>query len=236
MTDAERTIRLLICDDQAIVCEGLRAILAPVSQIEVVGVANDGAEAINLARATKPDIVLMDLKMPRMNGIQATKALREQFPKVRVLVLTTFDADEWVMDAIRYGAAGYLLKDTTQEDLIKAIVDTFNGKTHIDPQVAGKILDHMAHPPAKAPPEEKTINQLSERERQVLKLLATGLSNTEIAQTLFLSEGTIKNYVSVIFSKLGVTDRTQAAILAIRAGLTDPSGGGASSPDIWEVR
>ncbi len=217
--DAERTIRVLICDDQAIVCEGLRAILAPVAQIDVVGVANNGVEAIELTRATKPDVVLMDLKMPRMNGIQATKAIREQFPEVRVLVLTTYDADEWVLDAIRYGAAGYLLKDTTQEDLIRAIVDTFHGQSHIDPHVAGKILDHVAHQPSATLPDQKLVGQLSDRERDVLGLLATGLSNTEIAQRLFLSEGTVKNYVSVIFSKLGVADRTQAAILAIRAGL-----------------
>jgi DNA-binding NarL/FixJ family response regulator len=226
---AEEVIRLLICDDQAIVCEGLRAILEPVAQIEVVGVANNGVDAINLTRTTQPDLVLMDLKMPRMNGVQATKAIREQFPDVRVLVLTTYDEDEWVIDAIRYGAAGYLLKDTPQEELIKAIIETVKGWSYIDPQVAGKILKHVAHQPfgsaqgrlARVTLDRKLIGQLSDREREVLRLLATGLSNTEIAQTLFLSEGTIKNYVSVIFSKLGVTDRTQAAILAIRAGLVN---------------
>ena len=221
-TEAGGTIRLLICDDQAIVCEGLRAILSPISQIEVVGVAANGVEAVELTRTTQPDLVLMDLKMPRMNGIQATKAIREQFPEVRVLVLTTYDEDEWVIDAIRYGAAGYLLKDTPQEDLIKAIMDTVKGRSHIDPQVAGKVLRHVAYQPARMAPDRRLISQLSEREGEVLRLLATGLSNAEIAQTLFLSDGTVKNYVSVIFSKLGVTDRTQAAILAIRAGLVNP--------------
>jgi DNA-binding NarL/FixJ family response regulator len=215
----ERTIRLLICDDQAIVCEGLRAILEPVLNIEVIGVANNGVDALELTRTLQPDVVLMDLKMPRMNGIQATKAIREQFPDVRVLVLTTYDEDEWVIDAIRYGAVGYLLKDTPQEDLLKAIVETMKGWSHIDPQVAGKILQRVAHQPAQVLPDQRQIEQLSIREREVLRLLATGLSNTEIAQTLYLSDGTIKNYVSVIFSKLGVADRTQAAILAIRAGL-----------------
>ena len=220
MTDpAEGAIRLLICDDQAIVCEGLRAILEPVLQIEIVGVANNGVDAIDLTRRTQPDLVLMDLKMPRMNGIQATRAIREQFPDVHVLVLTTYDEDEWVIDAIRYGAAGYLLKDAPQEDLIKAIIDTVSGWSHIDPRVAGKILKQVAHQPARVLPDQKLISQLSDREREVLRLLATGLSNTEIAQTLYLSDGTVKNYVSVIFSKLDVTDRTQAAILAIRAGL-----------------
>lgn len=215
----ERTIRLLICDDQAIVCEGLRAILEPVLNLEVIGVANNGVDALELTRTLQPDVVLMDLKMPRMNGIQATKAIREQFPDVRVLVLTTYDEDEWVIDAIRYGAVGYLLKDTPQEDLLKAIVETMKGWSHIDPQVAGKILQRVAHQPAQVLPDQRQIEQLSIREREVLRLLATGLSNTDIAQTLYLSDGTIKNYVSVIFSKLGVADRTQAAILAIRAGL-----------------
>ena len=216
-------IRLLICDDQSIVCEGLRAMLAPVPQIEIVGVASNGMEAIDQVRRLQPDLVLMDLKMPRMNGIQATKAIRERFPKVRVLVLTTYDADDWVLEAIRNGAAGYLLKDTPQEELIKAIMNTMKGWNPIDPQVAGKLLEHVAHQSARPQPDHKLISQLSEREREVLRLLASGLSNTEIAQTLFLSEGTIKNYVSIIFSKLGVNDRTQAAILAIRAGLVNSS-------------
>ena len=218
-TAAEGTIRLLICDDQAIVCEGLRAILEPIQQIKVVGVANNGVDAIALTRATQPNLVLMDLKMPQMNGIQATKAICEQFPDVRILVLTTYDADEWVIDAIRAGAAGYVLKDTPQEDLIKAIMETMKGWSHIDPQVAGKLFKHVADQGDRVVPDQKLISQLSERERDVLRLLATGLSNADIAQTLFLSDGTVKNYVSIIFSKLGVADRTQAAILAIRAGL-----------------
>jgi NarL family two-component system response regulator LiaR len=221
MTDQAQKIRLLICDDQAIVCEGLRAMLTPIPQIEVVGVANNGIEAIYLTRSFQPDLVLMDLKMPKMNGIQATKAIREQFPEVRVLVLTTYDADEWVINAIRNGAAGYLLKDTPQEELVKAIMNTMRGWNPIDPQVAGKILDQVIHQSAPYQQDQKLISQLSEREREVLRLLASGFGNSEIAQTLFLSEGTIKNYVSMIFSKLGVADRTQAAILAIRAGLVN---------------
>jgi DNA-binding NarL/FixJ family response regulator len=222
MTDQEQeTVRLLICDDQDIVCEGLRAMLAPIPQIEVVGVAKNGMEAVDQTRRLQPDLVLMDLKMPKMNGIQATKSIREQFPDVRVLVLTTYDADEWVINAIRNGAAGYLLKDTPQEELVKAIFNTVKGWNPIDPQVAGKILERVASQPKPAAPDQKLVSLLSEREHEVLRLLAKGLGNAEIAQTLFLSEGTIKNYVSAIFSKLGVTDRTQAAILAIRAGLAN---------------
>lgn len=219
MTDQVQKIRLLICDDQAIVCEGLRAMLLPIPQIDVVGVANNGIEAIDLTRRFQPDLVLMDLKMPKMNGIQATKVIHEQFPGVRILVLTTYDADEWVINAIRSGATGYLLKDTPQEELVKAITNTVRGWNPIDPQVAGKILDHVTHQSAPPQQDQKLISQLSEREREVLRLLAKGLGNSDIAKTLFLSEGTVKNYVSTIFSKLGVTDRTQAAILAIRSGL-----------------
>jgi DNA-binding NarL/FixJ family response regulator len=220
MTSQEQNvIRLLIADDQEIVCEGLRAMFAPVPQIEVVGVARNGIEAVDLAGKLHPDLVLMDLKMPRMNGVQATKTIREKFSEVRVLVLTTYDADEWVLNAIRNGAAGYLLKDTPQEELVKAIINTVKGWNPIDPQVAGKILDHVTQQPSPSYPDQKLISQLSEREREVLRLLAEGLGNSEIAKALFLSEGTVKNYVSIIFSKLGVADRTQAAILAIRSGL-----------------
>ncbi len=226
MTNQEREIiHLLICDDQDIVCEGLRAMLAPVPQIEVVGVAKNGAEAIDQTRKLQPDLILMDLKMPKMNGIQATKLIREQFPDVRVLVLTTYDADDWVVNAIRNGAAGYLLKDTPQEELVKAIFNTAKGWNPIDPQVAGKLFDHVTSSPGSGMSDQRSIGQLSEREREVLRLLANGLGNAEIAQTLFLSEGTVKNYVSMIFSKLGVTDRTQAAILAIRAGLANSGKG-----------
>jgi DNA-binding NarL/FixJ family response regulator len=217
--EIQGAIRLLICDDQAIVCEGLRAILESVREIELVGVANNGVEAIEKTRAMRPDLVLMDLKMPQLNGVQATRAIREQLPEVRVLVLTTYDDDAWVLDAVRAGAAGYTLKDAPQEELVRAIQAAMKGWSPIDPQVAGKLFNHVAHQPQRAMPEPAAISQLSERERDVLRLLATGLSNTDIAQTLFLSEGTVKNYVSIILSKLGVADRTQAALVAIRAGL-----------------
>lgn len=219
MNQESDIIRLLICDDQDIVCEGLRAMFAPIAQIEVVGVAKNGIEAVELTGRFHPDLVLMDLKMPGMNGVQATKAIRENFPEVRVLVLTTYDADEWVLNAIRNGAAGYLLKDTPQEELVKAIFNTVKGWNPIDPQVAGKIIDHVTQQPSPPYPDQKLVSHLSEREREVLRLLAEGLGNSEIAKALFLSEGTVKNYVSIIFSKLGVADRTQAAILAIRLGL-----------------
>jgi DNA-binding NarL/FixJ family response regulator len=212
-------IRLLICDDQAIVCEGLRAILSTVPEIDVVGVAHNGSEALHLIPSTRPDLVLMDLKMPVMNGVQATRAVRKDYPGVRVLVLTTYDTDEWVLDAIRGGASGYLLKDTPREDLIRAIFDTARGRNPIDPQVAGKLLARISGQPQPNPAELRLLASLNERERDVLRLLGRGLANPEIAQTLFLSEGTVKNYVSAILAKLNLVDRTQAALFALRAGV-----------------
>ncbi len=211
-------INVLICDDQEVVREGLRVILSKASDIKVVGVAGDGAEALALLEAARPDVVLMDLKMPGMNGIQATRQIRERYPQVRVLVLTTYDADEWVFDAIRSGAAGYVLKDTPVESLTAAIQAAAAGKTPVDPNVAGKLFAQIAR---SAPVDAKPLADLSEREREVLVLLARGLSNADIAQRLFLSEGTVRNYVSAILSKLGVADRTQAAVLALRAGLLE---------------
>lgn len=210
-------IRLLICDDQVVVSEGLRAILGTVPEIEVVGVANDGQEALEQVGQLMPDLVLMDLKMPIMNGVQATRFIHDRYPQVKVLVLTTYDMDEWVFDAIRSGAAGYLLKDAPRETLIEAIKGTMEGDTHVDPKVAGKLFSRITHSvPA---PDSTLINLLSDRELDVLRLLARGLTNTDIAARLFLSEGTVRNYVSSIFGKLGVSDRTQAAVLAIRTGL-----------------
>ena len=212
-------IKVLICDDQYMVREGLRVILGTARGMEVVGLAQDGAEALELIPETKPDLVLMDLKMPGMNGIHATRLIRERHPEVRVLVLTTYDADEWVFDAIRSGAAGYLLKDTPRDQLLEAIQGTVEGKTHVDPAVAGKLFARVAQSAAAA--DTTMVDALSERERKVLSLLAHGLSNADIAARLYLSEGTVRNYVSSIYSKLGVTDRTQAAVLAMRYGLVD---------------
>jgi len=213
-------IRVVICDDQLIVCEGLSKILSSDPEIEVVGVAHDGVEALDVVARVQPDLVLMDLKMPLMNGIVATRQIHEKHPGVYVLVLTTYDDDEWLFDAIHSGAAGYLLKDTPPGDLIASIKGTAMGKSYLDPNVAGKVLESYASRQAasKQPPSNF---HFSEREQEVLKLLAQGLTNTDIAQQLYLSEGTVRNYTSEIFKKLGVSDRTQAAVAAIRYGLVD---------------
>jgi DNA-binding NarL/FixJ family response regulator len=214
-------IRVLICDDQEVVREGLRAILGTGAEMVVVGVAAKGQLAVERVRAAPPDVVLMDLNMPGMNGIQATRTIHGEYPAVRVLALTTYDADEWVFDAIRAGAAGYLLKDTPRAGLIAAIMGTAAGQTFVDPQVAGKLLTQVARGGAGSPTGSATtlIQSLSEREREVLRLLARGLPNGEIAARLFLSEGTVRNYVSAIFAKLGVADRAQAMVVALRGGL-----------------
>lgn len=210
-------IRVLICDDQAVVCEGLKAILSTVPEIQVVGIAYDGEAAVESAEKLSPDVILMDLKMPVMNGIQASRMIRSRFPDMRVIVLTTYDFDEWVFDAIHSGVSGYLLKDTPREALIEAIRGTAGGKTYVDPAVAGKLFERISR--GAVPPDQGIVKSLSEREVEILKLLSQGLSNPEIAARLFLSEGTVRNYVSSILAKLEVTDRTQAALLALRAGL-----------------
>lgn len=212
-------IRVLICDDQVVVTDGLEMILESDPEIEVVGMAHDGSEALELIPNTNPDIVLMDLKMPGMNGIQATRAIKDQYPEVKVLVLTTFGEDEWVFDAVRSGAAGYLLKGTTRAELVTAIKGTAAGESYIDPAVGGTLLSHVA---SSTTSQDTTLTgDFSKRELEILKLLASGLSNTDIAEQLFLSKGTVRNYISAILTKLDVEDRTQAAILAVRHGLVD---------------
>ena len=210
-------MKVIICDDQAIVRDGLELLLKLEKGIDVVGLAQEGAEAVELVSRTSPDLVLMDLKMPGMNGVEATRRICALFPNTKILVLTTFDDDEWVFDAIRAGASGYLLKDTPREKVIEAIRGTTAGKSYVDPMVAGKLLDQVAN--KQEQPSSLITSKLTGREVDVLRLIARGFSNSEIAEKLHLSEGTIRNHVSLIFSKLDVPDRTQAAILAIRHGL-----------------
>ncbi len=210
-------MKVLICDDQAIIREGIELLLRLEKDIEVVGTAANGYEGLRLAEQHQPDLVLMDLKMPQMNGIEATHRLSKQFPEIKVLVLTTFDEDEWLFDALRAGAAGYLLKDTPRADLIKAIRGTVAGKTYMDPAVAGRIVE-QAIDLATQPPTQIT-DKLTEREVAVLQLLAAGRSNQQIARELHLSRGTVRNHISAIYRKLEVNDRTQAALIAIRHGL-----------------
>jgi len=212
-------IRVLICDDQHVVAEGLQAILSTAANIEVVGKAHDGAEAIQLVSAKLPDVVLMDLNMPRVNGIQATREIHQRFPEVQILVLTTYDADDWIFDAIRAGASGYLLKDAPRDTLVAAIEGTAGGETHVDPSVAGRLFKQFAH--ATVPEESPLLARLTERELQVLACLGKGMNNAALAAKLNMAEGTVRNNVSSILSKLELNDRTQAALFALRNGLSD---------------
>ena len=210
-------IRILLVDDQELVCYGLQTILKTARDLEVVGMAHNGVQALEKIPETNPDVVLMDLNMPIMNGIQATREIRARYPHIQVLVLTTYDADEWVFDAIRSGAAGYLLKDTPREQLIQGVKDAYAGETPVDPAIAGKLFASVAE--NRPPAETKIAHDFNDREREILRLLARGLGNNEIAEELHLSEGTVRNYVTAMFVKLGVTNRTQAAIMALRYGV-----------------
>jgi two-component system, NarL family, response regulator LiaR len=210
-------MKILICDDQDIVRDGLGLLLKLEPDIEVVGIASDGAEAVTLAVQKKPNLVLMDLKMPIMNGVEATREIKARCPRVKVLVLTTYGTDDWVFDALRAGASGYLLKDAPREGVLSSIRGTMEGKTFIDPAVAGKVISEIISSKKKS--ATLITSKLTEREVEVLSLLARGLSNEDIAKQLFLSEGTVRNHISSIVDKLGVSDRTQAAIMAIQHGL-----------------
>ncbi len=212
-------MRIVICDDQAIMRDGLEMLLNLEKDIQVVGLAQDGAEAVEQVAQHQPDLVLMDLKMPGMNGIEATRQIRARYPAVKVLVLTTYDDDEWVFDAIRAGAAGYLLKDTPREQVIGAIRGTVDGKSFVDPAVTGKLLGQVAS--QQTQPSTLITDKLTGREVDVLRLIAQGLTNADIAARLHLAEGTVRNHVSIVLAKLQVSDRTQAAVIAIRHGLGD---------------
>jgi DNA-binding NarL/FixJ family response regulator len=205
--------------------EGLAAILSTDPEIQVVGLAGNGQDALALVAEMEPDVVLMDLKMPVLNGVQATQRLQQSHPAVNVLVLTTYADDQWVLDAVRAGAAGYLLKDTRRDLLVSAIKGTAEGQSYLDPAIAGKVMQQAATSPEQIRQRLPEAEALTEREQEVLALLAQGHSNPEIARRLHLAAGTVRNYVSVIFQKLGVSDRTQAAVVAVQHGLVDDGEG-----------
>ena len=210
------TVRVLVADDQALFREALTTLLEVQAGIEVVGEAANGEEAVRSSAELRPDVVLMDLRMPVLDGIAATARLRAEQPAVRVLALTTFDDDEDVFAALRAGAVGYLLKDVTSARLVEALVAAERGETVLQPSVAAKVVARVARLPQDTPPTE---HPLSDREVDVVRLLAEGRSNREIAGTLFLAEGTVKNLVTSVLSKLEVRDRTQAALRARDLGI-----------------
>ena len=218
--DKETPIRVLIVDDQRLMREGLRILLEMEPDLEVVGEAGDGLAALERFAALGPDVVLMDVRMPVLDGVEATRRLREQWPAARVIILTTFDDDAYLFEGLRAGALGYLLKDVSGQDLAKAVRTVAAGGALIDPSVTRKVVAELARraPPVR-PPETALREPLSERERDILRLVAQGLSNGEIAGRLSLAEGTVKNYVTAILQKLGARDRTQAALRARELGL-----------------
>jgi NarL family two-component system response regulator LiaR len=212
-------IRILIVDDHAVVREGLRAFLELQDGLEVVGEAADGEQAIEQARALSPDVILMDLVMPRLDGVGAMRELRVSAPASRVIVLTSFLDDDRLLPAIQAGAAGYLLKDVEPSELARAVRAARDGDAILDPTVAARVVRAIADGSAAAPPEPQ---RLTRREHEVLGLIAHGRSNKRIALELGISEKTVKTHVGHLLAKLGVTDRTQAAVLAVQQGLVDP--------------
>lgn len=209
------TIRILLVDDHGVVRQGLRMFLSLDSELEVVGEASNGAEGIELARRLKPDVVLMDLVMPVMDGITAIQSLRIEFPDVEAIALTSVLEDEKVIGAIRAGAIGYLLKDTQADELCRAIKAAANGQVQLSPQAAARLVREIKSP--------ESPEKLTERETDVLRLLALGRSNKEIANELVIGEKTVKTHVSNILMKLGLSSRTQAALHAVRIGLVKSS-------------
>lgn len=212
--------RILIVDDQRLMREGLRTLLELEPDFDVAGEAGDGAAALEAYESAKPDIVLMDIRMPGMDGVEATRRLRARHPGARVIILTTFDDEAYVFDGLRAGAQGYLLKDLSGNELATAIRTVMAGGALIEPSVARKVFAEFARlAPAARPLDAGLAEPLTEREREVLRGVAEGLSNREIGQKLFLTEGTVKNYVTSVLQKIGARDRTQAALRAKELGL-----------------
>jgi DNA-binding NarL/FixJ family response regulator len=216
------SIRVLVTDDQALVRSGFRMILEARDDIEVVGEAEDGAEAVELARRLDPDVILMDVRMPKLDGVEATRRLTAAGSRARVVILTTFDLDEYVHEAIRAGASGFLLKDVQPAQLVDAVRVVAAGEALLAPTVTRRLLDRFARalPGEKPPP---SLEGLTSRELEILRLVASGLSNAEIAEQLVVTEATVKTHVSSVLRKLHLRDRVQAVVAAYDAGLVQPA-------------
>jgi DNA-binding NarL/FixJ family response regulator len=213
-------IRVLLVDDQRLMRDGLRTLIELETDLDVAGEAEDGLQAVTAYRDMGPDIVLMDVRMPNLNGVEATRRIKADWPEANILILTTFDDDEYIFEALRAGASGYLLKDVSGKELAAAIRTVANGGTLIAPSVARKVVSEFARlKPAPKVSTESLPDPLSEREIEILKVVAQGHTNKEIADQLYLAEGTVKNYVTSILQKIGARDRTQAAIRARELGI-----------------
>jgi DNA-binding NarL/FixJ family response regulator len=217
-------IRVLVADDQALVRAGFRAILEAQDDLEVVGEAGDGGEAVANARELRPDVVLMDVRMPGVDGIEATRRLLRDGDAPRVLMLTTFDLDEYVYEAMRAGASGFLLKDAPRDQLVGAVRTVAAGDSLLAPALLRRLIEDFVRRPAPGARSHPELEELTERELEVLTLIARGLANAEIAAQLFVSEATVRTHVTHILAKLGLRDRVQAVVLAYETGLVQPGG------------
>ena len=218
------SIRVLVVDDQALVRAGLGVILGAQADIEVVGEAGDGLEALDAARRLEPDVVLMDIRMPRLDGLEATRRIMDAGSGARVMILTTFDTDEHVFEALRAGASGFLLKDAPREQLVEAVRTVAAGEALLAPSVTRRLIEEFSRRPVKTERASPLLPSLTAREREVLEAMARGLSNAEMAAALFVGEATVKSHVAHVLMKLGLRDRVQAVIFAYESGVVSPGG------------
>ena len=211
-------IKLILADDQDILTEGLKLILGAEEDIEIVGTANNGKKAYDLCRLRKPDVVLMDIQMPEVNGVEATAMIKNDFPNIKIIVLTTFNDDEYIYDALKNGASGYLLKDASTSEILKAVRTVYNGGALIQSEVAVKVIDKFSQLAKETVDKhiDKRVELLTEREIEICRLIAEGKNNQEIAEQLFLSQGTVKNHITRVLIKLDLRDRTQLAVFTIK--------------------
>ena len=209
-------IKLIIVDDQSILREGLKFMLSRKENIEVIGTGQNGREAYDLCKNNNIDIVLMDIKMPVMDGVEATKIIKRDFPHINIIILTTFNDDEYIFEALKFGASGYLLKDAAMEKIEEAIIEVYNGGVLIQPNVAKKVVNMFSKMTHEDIEIDDRVNQLTYREKDILRNLGEGKSNREIADVLYISEGTVKNHITSILSKLELRDRTQLALFAVK--------------------
>ena len=216
-------IKVLIADDQELIRESLKIVLQTKENIEVTDAVENGQEVIKSIRKKLPDVILMDVRMPKMDGVQCTKIIKENYPAIKIIILTTFDDDEYVYNALKYGASGYLLKGISMEELVKAIATVYSGKAMINPDIATKVVElfsKMAQADFSIQVDEKACESLTKTEIKIIEQVEYGYSNKEIADRLSLSEGTVRNYLSTILNKLELRDRTQLAIWAVQTGVS----------------
>lgn len=215
-------IKVLIADNQELIRESLKIVLSAYPDLEVVGAVSDGTEVLDCLSTTKPDVILMDIRMPKMDGVLATKVIKEKFPNIKVIILTTFDDDDFIYSALKYGASGYLLKGTSMNELHDAVVTVNEGRAMLNPDIATKVFklfSQLAQSNFAIKVDDSLTANISKMEWRVIQQIAFGLSNKEIAAKLYLSEGTVRNYLSNILSKLNLHDRTQLAIWAVQTGI-----------------